>query len=44
MDVSIVAAIDDLEDDVCLTDVDFLLGAFWVVDKQEKLWLWQREL
>jgi hypothetical protein len=27
MDVSIVAAIDGLEDDVCLTDVDFLLGA-----------------
>jgi hypothetical protein len=26
MDVSIVAAIDGLEDDVCLTDVDFLLG------------------
>jgi hypothetical protein len=27
MDVSIVAAIDGLEDDVCLMDVDFLFGA-----------------
>jgi hypothetical protein len=27
MDVSIVAAIDGLEDDVCLMDVDVLLGA-----------------
>ena len=27
MHVSIVAGIDGLEDDVCLTDVDFLLGA-----------------
>jgi hypothetical protein len=27
MDVSIVAVIDGLEDDVCLMDVDFLLGA-----------------
>jgi hypothetical protein len=27
MDVSIIAAIDGLEDDVCLMDVDFLFGA-----------------
>jgi hypothetical protein len=27
MDISIEAAIDGLEDDVCLMDVDFLLGA-----------------
>jgi hypothetical protein len=27
MDVSIVAAIDGLKDDVCLMDVDFLFGA-----------------
>jgi hypothetical protein len=27
MNASIVAAIDGLEDDMCLTDVDFLLGA-----------------
>jgi hypothetical protein len=26
MDISIVAAIDGLEDDVCLMDVDFLFG------------------
>jgi hypothetical protein len=44
MNVFIVAAIDGLEDDVCLMDVDSCLALCQVGDDREKLWLWWREL